>query len=161
MAALGINLGFLIFQILNFAIVVILLYKWAYAPIMKMLETRKQKIAQSMEDARIAAEARANAEEEARKIVAKAQAEAADLALTHVDIVGAGQQMIAAQEADAILHVFENAAAKDESLRFGARAQQAHDEICLLQARVACDFCRTRQFSQLVEIEQIHLGYAQ
>jgi F-type H+-transporting ATPase subunit b len=76
MAALGINLGFLIFQILNFTIMVILLYAWAYKPIIKALETRKQKIAQSMEDARVAAEARANAEAEAREIIAKAQAEA-------------------------------------------------------------------------------------
>jgi F-type H+-transporting ATPase subunit b len=78
MAELGINLGFLIFQVLNFTIVAILLYKWAYQPIIKALETRRMKIAQSLEDARIAAEARANAEEEARKIIAKAQTEAAD-----------------------------------------------------------------------------------
>lgn len=78
MAALGINLGFLIFQILNFAIVAILLYKWAYTPIIKALETRKQRIAQGLEDARIAAEARANAEAEARTIISKAQAEAAE-----------------------------------------------------------------------------------
>ncbi len=78
MAALGINLGYLIFQILNFTIVAIVLYKMAYKPIIKMLETRKQKIAQSLEDARIAAEARANAEEEARNIITKAQAEAAE-----------------------------------------------------------------------------------
>ncbi len=78
MAALGINLGFLVFQILNFTIVAILLYKWAYVPILKALETRKTKIAQSLEDARIAAEARAHAEEEARQIITKAQAEAAD-----------------------------------------------------------------------------------
>jgi len=78
MAELGINLGFLVFQILNFSIVAIVLYRLGYQPIIKALETRKQKISQSLEDARIAAEARANAEEEARKIIAKAQAEAAE-----------------------------------------------------------------------------------
>ena len=78
MAALGINLGFLLFQIFNFLIVLVLLYAWAYKPIVNGLEGRKKKIAQSLEDARIAAEARANAEADAREIVAKAQAEAAD-----------------------------------------------------------------------------------
>jgi F-type H+-transporting ATPase subunit b len=78
MAALGINVGFLIFQILNFTIVAILLYKWAYNPMLKALENRKQKIAMGLEDARVAAEARANAEEEARQIIAKAQSEAAE-----------------------------------------------------------------------------------
>lgn len=78
MAELGINLGFLVFQILNFTIVALVLYRLAYKPIINTLETRRQKIAQSLEDARIAAEARANAEEEARKIISKAQAEAAE-----------------------------------------------------------------------------------
>lgn len=78
MAALGINLGFLLFQVFNFVIVLILLYAWAYQPIVNGLENRKKKIAQSLEDARIAAEARANAEEEARAILTKAQAEATE-----------------------------------------------------------------------------------
>ncbi len=78
MAQLGINLGLLILQVLNFAIVLILLYKWAYTPIMNMLAKRRDAIAQGLEDARIAAEARANAEAEARQIIAKAQSEAAD-----------------------------------------------------------------------------------
>lgn len=77
MDKLGINLGFLLFQIFNFLILMILLYAFAYKPIVKMLENRKEKIAQGLEDARIAAEARANAEKEAAKIVAEAQAKAA------------------------------------------------------------------------------------
>ncbi len=78
MEALGINLGFFIFQVLNFTLVAVLLKAWAYDPIINALENRKQKIAQSLEDARIAAEARANAEAEARSIIAKAQAEASE-----------------------------------------------------------------------------------
>ena len=76
MEALGINLGFFIVQLFNFIIVVIVLTAWAYNPIVKMLNDRKQKIAQGLEDARVAAEARANAEKEAQKIIAAAQADA-------------------------------------------------------------------------------------
>lgn len=76
MAALGINLGFFLFQVFNFSIVAILLYAWAYKPILRMLQNRKEKIAQGLEDARVAAEARENAEKEAREIIAKAQSEA-------------------------------------------------------------------------------------
>lgn len=76
MEALGINLGYFLFQVFNFTVMVILLYAWAYRPIVNMLQKRKMKIAQSLEDARVAAEARANAEQEAREIIAKAQAEA-------------------------------------------------------------------------------------
>jgi F-type H+-transporting ATPase subunit b len=76
MEALGINLGYLIVQILNFAILFVVLRAWAYRPIVGMLEKRRETIAQGLEDARIAAEARANAEKEAEGIVAEAQKEA-------------------------------------------------------------------------------------
>lgn len=76
MGALGINLGFFAVQLLNFVIVAIVLTAWAYTPIVNLLEQRKQRIAQGLEDARIASEARANAEKEAQKIIATAQADA-------------------------------------------------------------------------------------
>ncbi len=77
MEALGLNLGFFTLQVLNFLILVFVLYAWVYQPVLKMLDERKTKIAQGLEDARVAAEARANAEKEAAKILADAQADAA------------------------------------------------------------------------------------
>ena len=55
MDKLGINLGYLLFQIFNFLILMILLYAFAYRPIVRMLENRKQKIAQgkTVADARV------------------------------------------------------------------------------------------------------------
>ena len=79
MDKLGINLGFFLFQVFNFTVMVILLYAWAYRPIVGMLEKRKTKIAQGLEDARVAAEARANAEQEAAKIITEAQAKASQV----------------------------------------------------------------------------------
>ena len=76
MEALGINLGLLIVQIIAFTIVFLTLNAWVYKPMLNMMETRKQKIAQGLEDARVAAEARANAEKEAAKVIAEAQTEA-------------------------------------------------------------------------------------
>jgi len=77
MEALGINLGFFLVQLFNFVILVVVLYAWAYKPILKLLDERKAKIAQGLEDARVAGEARANAEKDAAHIIAEAQAEAA------------------------------------------------------------------------------------
>ncbi len=76
MEALGINLPFLLVQIVNLLIVYTVIVKWVVGPIGNMLEKRRQSIAQGLEDARVAAEARANAEKEAAKIIAEAQAEA-------------------------------------------------------------------------------------
>jgi F-type H+-transporting ATPase subunit b len=76
MEQLGINLGLLIVQIIAFIIVFLTLNAWVYGPMVNMMESRKQKIAQGLEDARVAAEARANAEKEAAKIISDAQTEA-------------------------------------------------------------------------------------
>jgi F-type H+-transporting ATPase subunit b len=76
MAALGINPGFLLIFGLYFLLVIFVMTRWVYDPVIKFLEARKEKIAQGLEDARIASEARANAEKEATKIVGDAQAEA-------------------------------------------------------------------------------------
>jgi F-type H+-transporting ATPase subunit b len=77
--ALGINLGYLIVYICSFAIIFIVLRAWVFGPITQMLEKRRQAVAQGLEDARIAADARANAEKEADKIMAEAQGKAAEI----------------------------------------------------------------------------------
>ncbi|HEX9333977.1 MAG TPA: F0F1 ATP synthase subunit B [Anaerolineales bacterium] len=102
MEALGINLGFLILQILAFIIVFLTLNAWVYQPMLNMMETRKQKIAQGLEDARVAADARASAEKEAAKIIADAQTEASKIVGEATDrAVVAGQDVKAAAEAEA------------------------------------------------------------
>jgi F-type H+-transporting ATPase subunit b len=77
--ALGINLGYLLVQIFNFLIILVVLRAWVYKPIINLLDKRKVTIAQGIEDARIAGEARANAEQEANRIVAEAQARGGDI----------------------------------------------------------------------------------
>jgi F-type H+-transporting ATPase subunit b len=74
--ALGLNLGYLLVQIFNFAILFVILRAWVFKPIIGLLEQRRETIAQGVEDARIAAEARANAEKEAEKIIGDAQKQA-------------------------------------------------------------------------------------
>jgi len=73
--ALGINLGYLLVQVFNFLIILVILIAWVYKPILNMLENRRKTIAQSLEDARVASEARANAEEEAEAVITQARVE--------------------------------------------------------------------------------------
>lgn len=76
MEALGINAGFLIGQLVNFSLFAILMYLFAWKPLLAFLDARSEKIAQGLENARIAEEARGKAEEEAQKIIANARNEA-------------------------------------------------------------------------------------
>lgn len=77
MDALGINLGYIIMQILLFVILMMVLRGYLYTPVINSLEERKAKIAKGLEDARQAAIARDNADAEAKKILDEARADAA------------------------------------------------------------------------------------
>jgi F-type H+-transporting ATPase subunit b len=102
MEALGISPGFLIVQIIAFIIVLLTLNAWVYKPMLDMMETRKNKIAQGLEDARVAAEARADAEKDAAKILANAQAEAGKVVREATErAASAGKDVKAAAEAEA------------------------------------------------------------
>jgi len=70
--ALGINLGYFLVQVLNFLIIVFVINAWIVKPVVGLLERRRESIAQGLEDARVAAEARANAEAEAEKVLREA-----------------------------------------------------------------------------------------
>lgn len=102
MDAFGINLKILIAQIINFGIVLFLLKKFAYRPILSMLETRSKTIREGLDNAekakqnlekagakakeiheeayqeakQIAAETKVQAEKSAKEIVSKAESQA-------------------------------------------------------------------------------------
>jgi len=73
--ALGINLGFLIGQIVNISVLFIVLRAILWGPAVNMLNTRQAKIQKGLEDAAAASRARENAEAEAEKILQEARAE--------------------------------------------------------------------------------------
>ena len=79
MAQLGLNLGYLIVQIACFFIIFVVVRVWIVKPLQGMLEKRRKALAQGLEDARIAAEARASAEKEAAGIIADSQVKAAHI----------------------------------------------------------------------------------
>lgn len=103
MEALGINPGFLLIQIVNLVIAYVVIAKWIVGPIMGLLEKRRQTIAQGLEDARVAADARSNAEKEAAKVLADAQAEAGKVVREATDrATAAAKEVKVAAEAEAV-----------------------------------------------------------
>lgn len=110
MEALGINGGYFLVQLVNFLIILVVLRAWVYTPILGLLEKRRATIAKGLEDARIAADARANAEQQASKIVAEAQAKASQMVKEASERAEhATRDIRAAAEADAV-KIRENAA---------------------------------------------------
>jgi F-type H+-transporting ATPase subunit b len=72
---LGINLQLLIAQIVNFLLLLGLLYLFAYKPVMRMLDERSRKIKESVDLTESVRQQAANAEEETRKRLEKASRE--------------------------------------------------------------------------------------
>ena len=79
MEALGINLGYLIAFALSFGILFVVLRAWVFMPMLSMLQKRRETIARGLEDARVAADARANAEKEANRIITEAQTRSSEV----------------------------------------------------------------------------------
>jgi F-type H+-transporting ATPase subunit b len=110
LAKLGINLGYLIVQIICFFIIFVTVRAWIVKPLMGMLEKRRKKLEQGLEDARIAAEARANAEQDAAQIILEAQNKAARIvneaterADSAMEDVKAGAEKEIAREREAVM----------------------------------------------------------
>lgn len=79
MEALGINLGYLITQILGITALILILSAFVYKPMLRVLDERKARIAKGLEDARQAEIARQNADADAKRILDEARAEAANI----------------------------------------------------------------------------------
>lgn len=79
MEALGINIGYLIMQILIITILMLMMKGLVYKPILRVLDERKARIAKGLEDSRQASIARDNADAEAKKILDSARQEAAKI----------------------------------------------------------------------------------
>ncbi|MEK9130693.1 MAG: F0F1 ATP synthase subunit B [Patescibacteria group bacterium] len=75
-AALGIDLKIFIAQLINFTIVLLVLWKWAYKPIVRLLEERQKKIEASVKGAEAIEERMKGMAAERTDLLKKAKAEA-------------------------------------------------------------------------------------
>lgn len=74
--ALGIDLRILLAQFFNFGLLVFVLWRFAYKPIFKILEERREKIEKGLEDANKAQIRLADSENESKEIIANSRREA-------------------------------------------------------------------------------------
>lgn len=76
LGTLGIDGGIFIAQLVNFLVVLLVLWKFAYKPIMKMLDERTERIEKSMKDADHVEKRVAALEDERKAVINEARAEA-------------------------------------------------------------------------------------
>lgn len=73
---LGINLKIFIAQLVNFLIVLLVLWKWAFKPLARGLEARSEKIERGLKDAEAAEKRLQKIDEERKLVLAKTEKEA-------------------------------------------------------------------------------------
>ncbi len=78
-AALGIDWKILVAQLVNFLIIYFLLSKFAFKPLMKVLEERRQKIAESLETAQKIEDEKKDLDEKVTQTMAQARKESQEL----------------------------------------------------------------------------------
>jgi F-type H+-transporting ATPase subunit b len=103
---LGINLSTLLAQIINFALLLGLLYLVAYKPVMRILDERSNRIKESMEQTESIKEQAANADEEFKKRLEAAGREGQELisrAMRTGEEAGRKVHQDARQEAEALI----------------------------------------------------------
>lgn len=76
---LGIDLKIFLAQLVNFAVVLFVLWKWAYTPLLKLLDARSEKIEKSLKDADEVTKRVASLETERAAVIREAKAEAAKI----------------------------------------------------------------------------------
>ncbi len=92
--AFGIDGKLLLAQLVNFGVLFVALTWLLYKPVMKTLDERAAKIAQGVEDAEIASEKAAKADENAAQVVKGAEIEAESIVASARDLAGSEKSRI-------------------------------------------------------------------
>ena len=119
----GVDWPHLIAQIISFAIVCMLLYRFAYRRVLAMLEERRQQIAQGLANAAQIKAELARTEAERREVIEAANAQAVKL----VEEARAAAALVEKEES-------QKAIAIAEAIIAGAREEAARDHVRMLAA---------------------------
>jgi F-type H+-transporting ATPase subunit b len=128
--ALGINLGYLISQIVNFTLLAVLLYFVAYKPILRMLDERSARIKKGLEDAERASRRAAEIEQEFEQRMTEARKEGQEIIAQATQMSEKARQEIletAREESRAQIEKAKEEIARERELAMAELRQQVAD----------------------------------
>jgi len=128
--ALGINLGYLISQIVNFTLLAVLLYFVAYKPILRMLDERSARIKKGLEDAEAASRRAAEMEQEFERRMAEARKQGQEIVAQATQMSEKARQEIlekAREESRAQIEKAREEIARERELAMAELRQQIAD----------------------------------
>jgi F-type H+-transporting ATPase subunit b len=128
--ALGINLGYLVSQIVNFTLLAVLLYFVAYKPILRMLDERSARIKKGLEDAEQASRRAAEIEQEFEVRMSEARKEGQEIIAQATQMSEKARQEIletAREESRAQIEKAKEEIARERELAMADLRQQVAD----------------------------------
>jgi len=128
--ALGINLGYLVSQIVNFTLLAVLLYFVAYKPILRMLDERSARIKKGLDDAEQASRRAAEIEQEFEQRMSEARKEGQEIIAQATQMSEKARQEIletAREESRAQIEKAKEEIARERDLAMADLRQQVAD----------------------------------
>jgi F-type H+-transporting ATPase subunit b len=127
---LGINLGYLVSQIINFALLALLLYFVAYRPILRMLDERSARIKKGLEDAELASRRAAEMEQQFEQRMTEARKQGQEVIAQATQMSEKARQEIlekAREEARAQIEKAREEIVRERELAMAELRQQVAD----------------------------------
>jgi F-type H+-transporting ATPase subunit b len=137
--ALGINLGYLVSQIVNFTLLALLLYFVAYKPILRMLDERSARIKKGLEDAELASKRAAEMEQEFEQRMVEARKGGQEIIAQATQTSERARQDIldkAREEARAQIEKAKEEIARERDLAMAELRQQVAELSLLISEKV-------------------------
>lgn len=154
MSALGIKLGDLIFQIIAFVLLVVLLNRIGYKPLLKLLDNRATRVRESLAEAQKAREEVVAAEQRSLEELQVARAEAQQIiarAREQSEQTVAQARNAAREEAEKVRASFEQQMNADQARARDELRQEVAELAILAASRVVRRSLDPEQHRQLIE----------
>jgi F-type H+-transporting ATPase subunit b len=156
--ALGINLGYLLSQIVNFTLLAVLLYFVAYKPILRMLDERSARIKKGLEDAESASRRAAEMEQEFERRVAEARREGQEIIAQATQVSEKARQEIldrAREESQALIQKAREEISRERDLAMTELRQEVADlSLTISERLVGATLDEQRQRQLIAEFLQ-------
>ncbi len=153
MEALGINLGYLVSQIVNFALLALLLYFVAYKPILRMLDERSARIKKGLDDAEAASRRAAEMEQEFEARMTEARKEGQEIIAQATQMSEQARQEIldtARKESRAQIEKAKEEIARERELAMAELRQQVADLSLAISEKVIGETMDEQRQRQLI-----------
>ncbi len=151
---LGLNGKLFIAQLVNFSIVLLVVWRWVYRPLLKAMDARSQKIDQGLKNAAEAKRLMADASEEREKVIRKAKTEARAILETvkaEADTERAKRSAELQAELDKQLTEARTRLAQDKDAIMVTIRSEAADLVAKATERVTGDVIQSKEHRALIE----------